>query len=529
MFKKKKFIFCLLLFIFLFHYFFAFGNDIILRSDDVFNPDKQQAPNVQSSQLHVMRKQLAENQSEPDLSNRLMGPILISPDGNYFLCPLLPPISFATGKPIPVKFPHGTKFVHSVIKDPFFSRLHRGIIFSYKEEVLVFFENEHNDDKRSKDKVVVVDLKTGQLIKKIQIPIPEDCEKIDNSCIIGISKNKNDTFVVVQIEYKVKRDRIKPEDMNFFRYEKLLYANIFDNAAFFNFVTRNENCHHYFNYALLSPTKMQFLMEIKSQGHKMRQRYFLTSVNGTIIGKFPAKGLDYAQISKDGEMVVLSHTIDLPYPIPCENYLRFFDMETQKEIFKPFYLGRYLYLTEVVYYCLSDNKKLLAIQNRNAINIYDPETQKHLSRGTNGRIIGFANNDKYIASIQDGKVSFCDIQTGKVLFQLIFYSTKEQHWAIVAADGRYDGTKEILDNIKIKPAGLPVKPENYFSPKDKPNLYVDGLLTTFFNAPMPDHYWFKTQEQIQQIINQQQKQSTLTPISDTKTTIIPLPQIMNSQ
>ncbi|MDR2762114.1 MAG: hypothetical protein LBB88_05885, partial [Planctomycetaceae bacterium] len=220
-------------------------------------------------------------------------------------------------------------------------------------------------------------------------------------------------------------------------------------------------------------------------------------------------------------------------------YLRFFEVETQKEIFKPFYLGRYLYPYEAIGCCLSDDNKLVAVQVKfGSIKIYDLKTQKKnvvVPVRSNFIMGSFAHQDKYLWGYinekvsHKNKISFYDIQTGEELFELICFFGNVKNWAIAAADGRYDGTKEILDYIKIKPAHLPNKPENYFSPKDKPNLHVDGLLATFFNVPMPNHYWFKTSEQIQPIINQQQIQNQIQQQKSAvhNTTVIPLPPIKN--
>jgi hypothetical protein len=275
------------------------------------------------------------------------------------------------------------------------------------------------------------------------------------------------------------------------------------------------------------------------------QRLFLATFDGEIKGTFPIPGEhNLLKISKDGKLVMLAEPLITPisnlassvdiYP---KFYLRLFDIETQKEAYKPFSLGRIKH--RMLFGCpaidssiaLSNNKKLVAIYRNSCITIYNPDTWKpcisFLSWNFLPRTLQFINQDRYLWVEGNNKVAIFDIQTGKELFQFIFDFNKEQHWVIVAADGRYDGSKATLDYIKIKPEGLPDKPENYFSPREKPHLYVDGLLATFFNAPIPDHYWFKNPQQIQQISSNQQKnsyQSFPTNPTNSQPLLLPFPQ-----
>jgi hypothetical protein len=476
--------------------------------------------------LDVIIEPLPNNISELDFPDNGTYPPVISPDGNYFISHCLSsPISFATGKPIPVRF----QSFQSIVKWFKFSCLWYD--FTPQENFLAVLEKDQNEIV-----VLVTELSTGKNIKKISFPDRNDYE-LDSASIFGFSAIGKNNFIVARVHYEIKKC-LAATDKNISK-EGFAYANIADGQTLFQHVIINENCYQNINSndVLLSSKNLQFIMP----GNKepFAKKYILSTHDGKIQGDFPISRADINEISKDGKYVMLSNFKGGSFPY----YLHIFDIKTQKKVVPSFNLGWHSFpLNPIgdVKIAMSDNKKLLAIYPDSYITIYDVKTRKIINKFYAKKKgysdLEFTNQDKYLCIHCENKTRFFDIQTGKELFWLIFRFNKERHWAIVAADGRYDGTKEALDNIKIKPDGLSDTPENYFSPKDKPNFYVDGLLTTFFNVPTPDHYWFKTPKQIQQIINQKQKQqsqqqkpSTLTPISNTKTTIIPLPQIINSK
>jgi hypothetical protein len=521
-----------IIFVFLFNFGCSFVMSDADDDDQIVLPSIKQMTVDRDLRLNVICQKLPNDLPEPDdpvynLDSGYMP--TISPNGNYYLINNLHPISFATGKPIPP----------NTIFQSFYKRK---LLFAPKEDFLAVDEN-HD--------IYIICLQTG-LIKKMKLP-ELDASEIANSVILGFSVEGKKTFIVIYAAYRQKQENEsldRTTDAN----RLLLYADISHDEPHFNSIKINKNSRFQFNsiinnywsyYCFKILPDVKFIMDesfLKKNNFLKSPELVLVNSDGIVQGKF-SKGFQrgfhnkFCEISKDGKLLVVGNTLDIPsfYNSRLKLYLTFYDIKTQKEITNRLFNPK-VYLRTISFpkIAISDYKKLVAIYDGSfATTIYDLNTSKPVSRfiPNKGLNMEFTNNDKYLMyGCCRNVVSFFDVQTGKELFQLISCFNKKLHWAIVAADGKYDGTKEALDNIKIKPNGLPDTPENYFPPKDKPNFYVDGLLATFFNAPMPDHYWFKTPEQIQQIINQQQqKQSTLTPISETKTTVIPLPQTTNSK
>jgi hypothetical protein len=411
----------------------------------------------------ISREKNSNNQKPP--ADNMLSHDIISPCNNYILSSH--PISIATGKPI------------------FYSALSESYL-SHDEKLCVSLSN---------NAITVVDTQTG-LQKKIPIPDQLKSVKQTESQVIikGLSRSGKNIFVVLDIK---NRDL----DLN------LWYANITDEHVNFYPIKHSERDLCGFKTELSSVELLFARYEGNSGDSK---RFLLLRADASIKGFFKINGNGKSRISKDGRVIAISEVVHARIPLLSDKYfVHVFDMQTQEKISSALWAGMSPpFILGDLFFSISQDNELLAINHGGIVRIYEIKTGKKLHQFDcyQWSSVDISHSSKFLW-INGLGVHACDIKTGQKLFSLTTFGTK--HWVVVAADGRYDGSKEILNYIKIKPNGRSDKPENYFSPKDKPNLHVDGLLTTFFNAPMPDHYWIKTPEQIQPIINQQQNKKQI--------------------
>ncbi|MDR2651808.1 MAG: hypothetical protein LBC68_05785, partial [Prevotellaceae bacterium] len=419
----------------------------------------------------------------------------VSPRNNYIFVPHVgSPISFATGKPLSIS---------NMQLEKYGIERHNGIDiycqnYSHNENLCALFIDRGLDSY-----LAIVDLKTGSFTKFF---LPRIELELSSVQLMGFSNfvdfysssktNLVDYFVVKLVE-KELGSRIG--------HVPLWCANV-SSAESGNF------------RPLLVPTAGWFVKLLPDMRFitgdltarlqlKDPKRCVLWSGRGGYINEIPVRVSEQCHVSNDGKFAAFLETessvlSDIPIGTPPEKtWIRIFDVSTtstkipRKEICT-IWLGWFRWAGKDINFAISDDNRLIAVNESGFVRIYEIKTGKVITNLHTEKhsVPQFSHNGKYlwISEKHTNKyIVVYDVNTGKKIF-FIAYFDKNGYWAVVAADGRYDGTKEAINNIKIKPEGLPDKPENYFWAKDKPELYVDGLLATFFNAPMPDHYWFRT-------------------------------------
>ncbi|MDR1478974.1 MAG: hypothetical protein LBJ00_08530 [Planctomycetaceae bacterium] len=420
----------------------------------------------------------------------------ISPCNNYLFIPHVgSPISFATGKPLPISDMqlerYGLKTNHGI-------NLYWQNFSSDENLCAIFIENEVDSY------WTIVDLRTGSF-KKIPLPLPNS--ELYYIRIMGISNshperlNLKNSYIVIKLAEK---------------YPSPFYASIWytdvslaKSSSFRQLIVPTPGY-----FVKLLPT-MYFIIGDTAEvlPFKNPKRCVLWYPNGYYINEFPVRISALCHVSNDGSTAAFLDLEGTTWPNPHKTWIRVFETITvngkvpKKEIAPPIWLGRFRWPMDHIAFALSDDNQMIAVNIDGFVTIYELKTGKVVMTTVAKELTipQFSHNGKFLWLYDKDKndyIAVYDVKTGKKIF-FVAHFNKNGYWAVIAADGRYDGSKETLDYIKIKPEGLPDKPENYFSPNENPRLYVDGLLATFFNAQPPDHYWFKNPQQIQQMTNQQ--------------------------
>lgn len=132
----------------------------------------------------------------------------------------------------------------------------------------------------------------------------------------------------------------------------------------------------------------------------------------------------------------------------------------------------------------SDNSRLLISYQWN-LALFDLETSKTIWDHERGvydvRPLCFSRDEEFFLAdaLYESVIQMWKTETCEEVCR-VCYDYDSEEWAVVTPDGHYDGSKKMLETLRIKPAHMANEEENYYSPKDRPEWHVPGLLETFF-------------------------------------------------